>query len=390
MLARHMKQRGIIAVRASQPNEIAGLIKGLTTDFAEFKASQQREIDELNSKLAAASVGAGLPENVSNTRALSNLGEFARSGSVEALTRGLTVQAAMSVGSDPDGGYTVPQELSQELFRVQRDNNPFRRLARVVSTKATDYDQPISIGGTGTGWVGETAARPETNTPTLANINIPSGEIYANPAITQKMLDDSAFNIGEFITEEISAEFDAQEMTAFVSGNGTNKPAGFLTGTITNESDSARAFGTLQYVASGAAAAVSDADKLIDLVYALRTRYRQNGAWLMNSTTAATIRKMKDGDGNYLWQRALVAGQPESLLGYPVETVEAMPDIAADAYPIAFGDWQRGYTITDRVGVRILRDPFTNKPYVHFYTTKRVGGKVIDSNAIKLLKVAAS
>ena len=388
------RSRGGLPQNAS-PQEV---VAGLNTAFEEFKADHNSRIDRLENvfddqaaRIAAMQTGGGSgPIRGSARAALTNLGQFGRSGDPGALSQGLQPQAALSVGSDPDGGYTVPEEMADTITELQRDVSPMRRLARVITTRSASFDMPVNLGGTGTGWVGETAARPETTTPTFANVNIPHGEIYANPAITQQLLDDSAYALGEFIAEEIARTFAEQEGAAFIAGNGTNKPLGFLTGTPVATDDSARAFGTLQYIAGGAASTFSDDEKLVDLVFSLKSGYRQNGAWLMNSATLAVVSKFKDGNGRFLWQDSLESGTPGRLLGYPVEVDEDMPDIAADAFPIAFGDFRRGYVITDRAGVRLLRDPFTQKPYIMFYATKRVGGKLVDTNAIKLLKVATA
>jgi HK97 family phage major capsid protein len=219
------------------------------------------------------------------------------------------------------------------------------------------------------------------------------GDLYANPAASQAMLDDAAFDVEAWLANEIATEFARAEGAAFVSGSGTNRPRGFLTGTVTAEADSVRAFGTLQYVASGAAgafAASNPQDRLIDLIQSLRTPYRQGASFVMNSATLARIRKFKTTDGAFLWQPGLIGGQPDTLLGYPVVEAEDMPDIAADSLSIAFGNFRAGYVIAERSATQILRDPFSNKPFVHFYATKRIGGAVANSEAIKLMKFAAS
>lgn len=221
----------------------------------------------------------------------------------------------------------------------------------------------------------------------------PGGELFANPAASQAMLDDAAFDAESWLAGEIAAEFAKAEGAAFVSGSGTNRPRGFLTYATTNEADGARAFGTLQYVASGAAggfAASNPQDRLVDLVQALRAPYRQGAAFVMNSATLARIRKFKTADGAFLWQPSLSAEQPATLLGYPVIEAEDMPDIAADSLSIAFGNFRAGYVIAERGETSVLRDPFSNKPFVHFYAVKRIGGAVANSEAIKLMKFAAS
>ena len=265
-----------------------------------------------------------------------------------------------------------------------------RRLARVVPTTVRAYSTLYAASGWGSGWVGETAARPETSTPTFDPLTFPHGEIYANPGITQNLLDDADFNLEAWLADEVAEEFGKQEGVAFIAGNGTNKPRGLLTYVEGGASDDHHPGGNLTVVLSGAAAALPGPDGLIDFVYGLSAPYRQNAKWLMNSMTAAAIAKFKDGDGNYLWRETYVAGQPATLLGYAVEIDENMPNVAADALPIAFGDFKRGYVINDRQSVRVLRDPYTNKPYVHFYTTKRVGGGVDDPKAIRLMKIGTA
>lgn len=304
-------------------------------------------------------------------------------------------QNAMSTGSDPDGGYAVPEELDRDILSLMQDVSPFRRLANVVQVGSPNYRKLVNIHGASSGWVGETDARTETNTAQLAQLTPYWGELYANPQITQTTLDDAFFDVESWHAGEVSTEFAIQEGAAFTSGNGTNKPKGFLAYTTAATADSSRAFGTLQYIPTGVAAAIADdthpaMDPLITAVHSLKAGLRSGAVWLMNSLTAGAYRKVKDENGQYIWQPSLQAGQPNMLLGYPVEESEDMPDIAADAYPVAFANWKRGYTIVDRVGIRVLRDPYTNKPYVGFYTTKRVGGFVADSQAIKLIKVAAS
>lgn len=298
---------------------------------------------------------------------------------------------ALNLGADADGGYAVPDELDRNIAELERNMSVMRSICNVVPVGSEEYKKLVNIGGAASGWVGETDARPETATPKLAQIAPNFGEIYANPAITQKALDDVFFNAEQWLADEVSWEFDQKENGAFIVGDGVKKPKGFLAyaNAATTDKAGTRPFGTLQFVTSGAAAALTNPDRLIDLVHSLRRGYRKNAVWLGNGLTLAALRKLKDQEGNYLWRPGLEAGESGVLLGYRYEEEESMPDIAADSLPLAFGDFKRGYTIADVKGVRVLRDPFTNKPYVHFYTTKRVGGGVMDSLAIKLLKIAA-
>ena len=300
-------------------------------------------------------------------------------------------QKALSANSDPDGGFTVPEEVDRNITRVVSDFSPIRGLATVRKIGTAAYKKIVSMGGASCGWVGEEDARTETGTPTLKELLFNAMEIYAEPRATQELLDDSFMDIGGWLADEVSIEFGEQESAAFVTGNGVKKPRGFLA--YTNVANASYTWGNIGFILSGGAgtfATSNPGDNLIDLVHSLKSGYRKNAKFLMNDLTIAAARKLKDGDGNYLWQQSLLAGAPSTLLGYAVVTAEDMPDIAANSMSIAFGDFNRGYLIIDRLGVRVLRDPYTLKPYIKFYTTKRVGGGVQNFEAIKLLKFAAS
>lgn len=300
---------------------------------------------------------------------------------------------SFSGASGGAGGYAVPREIDEMIETALKAISPMRAIANVVRTGTAGYRKLVTTGGVVSGWASEAGARPETATPVFQEIAPPSGELYANPSATQAMLDDALFDVEGWLAGEIAQEFARAEGAAFVNGDGTNKPKGFLIYSATNEADGARAFGTLQYVASGQTGAFPTSnpqDKLIDLVQALKAPYRQGAAFVMNSATLARIRKFKTSDGAFLWQPSLAAGQPATLLGYPVIEAEDMPDIAADSLSIAFGNFQHGYVIAERNETSILRDPFTNKPFVQFYAVKRIGGAVTNSDAIKLMKFAAS
>jgi HK97 family phage major capsid protein len=299
---------------------------------------------------------------------------------------------AMTGTTDAAGGYAVPEEIDAAIERTLTAISPIRAIANVVKVGSAGYRKLVTSGGTPSGWVSETAARPETQTPVFNEVAPPFGELYANPAASQAMLDDAAFDVESWLASEIATEFARAEGAAFVGGSGVNRPRGFLASPNSAAADGARPFGTLQFLATGAAGAFpasNPQDRLIDLVQALRPPYRQGAVFVMNSATAARIRKFKTSDGAFLWQPGLSAGQPDTLLGYPVAEAEDMPDIAADSLSIAFGNFRAGYLIAERAETQILRDPFTNKPFVHFYATKRVGGMVANSEAIKLLKFAA-
>lgn len=298
---------------------------------------------------------------------------------------------ALSGTVPADGGFAVPQKIDEMIARRMVEISPIRSVANVVQTGTSGFRRLVSIGGAASGWVSETGARPETASPKLAEILPPTGELYANPSATQAMLDDAAFDVESWLAGEIATEFARAEGAAFINGTGTNQPKGFLTATTSAAGDNTRAFGALQFIGSGNASGFDSAPeaKLIDLVFQMKAPLRQGAVWVMNSTTLATIRKLKTSDGAFLWQPGLVQGQPDRLLGYPVVEAEDMPDVAANAFPIAFGNFKAGYLIAERRQTTILRDPYTNKPYVQFYATRRVGGQVMDSDAIKLLRITA-
>ena len=308
------------------------------------------------------------------------------------LRRGAEAEFKSISGATPsEGGYAVPREIDAMIAASLKEISPIRSLAQVVQVGSAGYRKLVTTGGTASGWVSETAARPGTGTPNFAEIAPPSGELYANPAASQSMLDDAAFDLEGWLASEIAMEFARAEGGAFVSGNGVNQPLGFLASPTSMAGDAVRPFGSLQYIGSGDAAGfdANPEGRLIDLVHTMKAGHRQGAAWVMNSSTLSHVRKLKTADGAFLWQPGLVEGQPDRLLGYPVIEAEDMPDVAANAFPIAFGNFRAGYLIAERSATQILRDPFTNKPFVHFYATKRVGGQVLDSAAIKLFKIEA-
>jgi len=353
----------------------------------EAVAELREEMAQLRSRIDAQAVAAARPA-LSGAR--DGGSPFVDSYLRKGLEAGVELKALAGT-TDAAGGYAVPEEIGSEIGRLLTSISPIRGIASVVRVGSAGYRKLVTSGGTPSGWVSETAGRPETATPTFAEVAPPSGELYANPAASQAMLDDSAFDVEAWLAQEIATEFARAEGSAFVSGNGINRPKGFLSAPTSAQGDHLRPFGTIQYLATGAAGGfgASAADKLIDLVQALRPPYRQGASFVMNSATASAIRKLKTTDGAFLWQPGLSAGQPDTLLGYRVVEAEDMPDVAADSLSIAFGNFRAGYLIAERKETQILRDPYTNKPFVHFYATKRVGGQVVNSEAIKLLKFAA-
>lgn len=314
-------------------------------------------------------------------------GAYLRKGDDSGIAR-LDLKS-VNVGTEAQGGYVAPPELDRLIEQRLMASSPMRQIATVRQTSATVFKKPVSLGTT-SAWAAETGSRAETTAPQLNLLEFPAAELYAMPAATQTLLDDAYADVDEWLADEVEASFSAQESTAFVSGDGSSKPKGFLSYDMI--ADASHAWGKVGFILSGGAgafAASNPADKLIDLVYALKSQFRPNARFVMNRRTVSAVRKLKDGDGNYLW-RPGAAGESASLLGYPVTEIEDMPDIAANAYSIAFGDFRRGYLIVDRQGARVLRDPYSLKPYVLFYTTKRVGGGVQNFDAIKVMKFAAS
>lgn len=297
----------------------------------------------------------------------------------------------LSESSNPDGGYLVPAEVERDiLFRM---TNPFsiRALASVRQISASQMNKAFSISGPVSGWAAEADLRPSGATQQLAQLVFPAYELFATPAASQRLLDDSIVDVEQWIADEVSTVFSEQENSAFITGNGVNKPSGILSAPIVQ--NASWAWTKLGYIATGVAGAfptTNSTDILFDYVYALKAGYRQNATFLMNRKTLAQVRKLKDPSGSYLWSPPVSLGTPSTLLNFPVAETEEMPDIATDATPIAFGDIKRGYLIVDRMGIRILRDPFSSKPYVLFYTTKRVGGGIQDFEAIKLMKFGVS
>ena len=309
---------------------------------------------------------------------------YLRSGAASSL---IETKAGLDSGSG-SGGLIAPAETERLVERRLMAASPMREIATVRTVASGVFRKPVSTDGVEAGWAAETAPRPETEGANLSLLEFPSAELYASPAATQTLLDDAFMSLDEWLAGEIEDAFAAQETEAFVNGDGVNKPKGFLTyPTVANDDAE---WGEIGHVVTGAAGAFGETpvDRLIDLIYAPKAKYRANGRFVMNRRTASAIRKFRDADDNYVWSPATQPGATSSLLGYPVTEIEETPDIGADAMAVAFGDFRRGYLIVDRAGLSVLRDPYSAKPYVLFYTTKRVGGGVQDFDAIKVLKFA--
>lgn len=346
------------------------------------------DVDEVKARLDKVSRAASRPVIASGAEKTEEVKGF-----VDGYLRAGRESEIKSINSvsPTDGGYAVPQELDAVISSQLLDISPIRSIAQVVQTGSSGYRKLMATGGTASGWVSEIASRDQTETPQFAEIAPPTGELYANPAASQSMLDDVNFDLEAWVANEVAMEFARAEGTAFVTGSGTNQPEGFLSAATSTAEDAARSFGSIQYIGSGDATGLDTApeEKLVDLIHTLKSGHRQGASFVMNSATLAEVRKLKTADGAFLWQPGMVDGQPDRLLGYPVVEAEDMPDVAAGEFPIAFGNFRHGYLITESSATQMLRDPYTNKPFVHFYATKRIGGQVLDSNAIKLLKIEA-
>ncbi|MEM9226130.1 MAG: phage major capsid protein [Pseudomonadota bacterium] len=339
------------------------------------------KLRKLDKRLEALSLKAARPEaGVSPEASAHNdaWSRYLRAGDESGLAR-LDIKA-LSAGTDDQGGYVAPQELDRLIEARLMQTSAMRQIATVRQTSSGVYRKPVSLG-VGAQWAGETDARTETTTSGLSLLEFPAGELYAMPAATQTLLEDAYADIDEWLADEVEAAFSVQESTAFVTGDGVGKPKGFLDYQIV--ADAGHAWGQIGSVAGDFT--VTDAgDQLIDLIHTPKSQFRANGRFVMNRRTAAVVRKLKDADGRYLWAPS-VAGEAATVLGYPVTELEDMPDIGTGNAAIAFGDFRRGYLIADRQGARVLRDPFSAKPYVLFYTTKRVGGGVQNFDAIKVM-----
>jgi HK97 family phage major capsid protein len=305
-------------------------------------------------------------------------------------------QKSVTIGSTSGGGYAVPEEIARDIERMELLFSPVRSLVKVVQVGTDDYKELVSLRGASSGWVSESGSRTETDTPILREVTPTRGELYAYPKASEWSLDDIFFNVEAWLAEEVAQEFAYQEGTAVISGDGSSKPTGMLNTTPVLTDDFAsplRAAAAFQYIASDSDAAEGSpatpnvtGDALIDTVMALNAAYRNGAQWIMNSATQGAIRKMKDSNGQYLWQPSLQAGQPNMLLGYSVATWEQMPDVGLNNFPVGFGNWRRAYVLVDRVGLRITRDQYTSPGFVKFYIRRREGGIVLNNDAAKFVR----
>lgn len=379
----------------SPVQEVKQAIGGFMADFKDFQTDicnkfQQTEerLNMLDRKTLSAvrpHLAGATPIEAPHQKAFA---AYLRTGDDDGL-RGLEVEEkSMSSAVNSDGGFLVDPQTAETINSVLSSTASIRSIASVVNVESTSFDVLVDYSDVGTAWATEAGTLSETATPSIDRITIPLHELSALPRASQRLLDDSAFDIEGWLAKRIAGQFSRAEAAAFITGDGIDKPTGFLTHPTV--ADSAWSWGNLGYVPTGSVNGFGDADAIVDLVYALGAQYRANASFVMNSKTAGLVRKLKDNDGRFLWSDGLSAGEPARLLGYPVLIAEDMPDAASDATPVAFGDFSAGYTVAERPDLRVLRDPFSAKPHVLFYATKRVGGDVSDFAAIKLLKFAVS
>ncbi|WP_100102504.1 phage major capsid protein [Snodgrassella communis] len=408
MMKKNGKQypyRGAIKVFAQAGgSNPAAVIDGIRSGLQEWQNKQNGEVNSLREQLSAGEKAqAELKQTITELQAsyddmakkiaagqMNGAGGVspeaaARSAAMASYLRSGEINAALT--KDGELGVVAPSEWDRTLTNKLVEISPARQLFNVISTEKAAFKKVYNLHGYKAGWVGETDARPETDTGKLVEYEFKTGEIYANPAISQTELDDAEINVENLISSEISDEFAIRENEAFFQGNGTkNKPLGILTFVAGQANAKAHPLGAIGGVQSQQSSPQQlYPDDLFDLVSALSAKFMPNAAFMMNRKTMTLARKMKNHMGDYLWQQSLVAGQPNRLLGYPVYEVSDMPDAGSGSIPILFGDFKTSYLILDRKGVRVLRDPYSNKPYISFYTTKRVGGSVSNPEAVKAM-----
>lgn len=372
-------------------SEFLNAFRGFQNDVTQSLQQQEERLTMLDRKTMTygrPALSQAADHDVPHKKAF---GAYLRSGDDDAL-RGLVLEGkAMSTAVSADGGYLIDPQTADTIRSMLVSTSSLRAIANVVQVEASTFDVLVDRSEVGSGWATEAGPSAETATPLIERISIPLHELSAMPKASQRLLDDSAFDVEGWLAGKIATRFIRAEASAFISGDGIDKPKGILN--AAKVANGTWTWGNLGYVPTGAAAdfaPTNAADCIINLVYALGADYRANATFVMNSKTAGAVRKMKDADGRFMWSDGLAAGEPARLMGYAVLVCEDMPDIAANAYAVAFGDFNAGYTIAERPDLRILRDPFSAKPNVLFYANKRVGGDVTDFAAIKLLKIAVS
>lgn len=404
-------RRGLLGAYADAgagTGDVANLIKELNAAFTAYKAENDKREENLKKGIIDAlqtTTLKNMEDRISELQAAVDMANQSIAGQLlvgdangivdaeytsafKAHMRSGDIQASLNKGVAEEGGLLAPTEWDRSLQNRLLVLSPMRSIATVQTTSKASFTKLFTEHGMTSGWVGEADARPNTSTGSFKPMTYSTGEIYVNPSATQQMLDDAEINLENWLMNAIDTEIALKEGQAFLNGDGANKPFGLLTYVEGGANAAKHPWGAVKTVKSGNASQITS-DALLDLVYALPSEYAGNARFTLNRNTLVTLRKLKDGQGNYLWQPSLVAGQPSTLLGYPVTELADMPDVDANATPVLFGDFKQGYMVLDRIGIRVLRDPYTNKPYVNFYTTKRVGGGLLNPDCLKALKVSA-
>lgn len=378
-------------------SDITALVTQQSTALEAFVKRYDDEMREMKQTVIRGNRpggGTGRQEGPGERKALEQALKAWVAGDQAGTDRALAEYKGMTTGTDPEGGYFVSTQMSDTMTRVLAEVAPIVNLARVIDLRTGDaFEEIDDLETAEAAWVGEIQDRSDTDQGDLAKLRIALCEIYAQPKVSQKLIDVADIDIVGWLTQKIAEAFAVKIADATFNGNSPLRPRGMLTYTTTATSDATRTWGTLEHVPTGHAssfASSNPSDALINLTMTLKTRYRPNARWLMSRSTAGAVRKFKDGQGLYIWQPALSQGQPDSLLGFPVTMCEEMPAVGADAYPIAFGDIRQAYTVIRRPGTKLLTDPYTAKPNVRLYAYSRVGGAVTNFEALKLLKVGTS
>lgn len=374
----HKKELEEIKAKGSASTETAGKVEKINDAIS----SLEEEIKHMKVAMNRTSQGNSTSEKSAYAKELTSYLRKGNSVNIETMRNEFK---EMSVMIDEDGGFLVTPEMSSEIITKVFESSPMRQLASVQNISSDSLEMLNDLEEIESGWVGEKQARPVTDTAKLKMIKIPVHELYAQPSATQKILDDASINVESWLAGKAAEKFVRDEATAFVNGDGSGKPKGFLS------YGAGDGFGLVQQITT-AASNVLAADDMIEICYALKGAYKSNAAWAMQRNTAKLLRKFKDLDGQYLWQPGLNGASQSTFLGHAIYEFNDMPAMTGtdnSKLPIAFGDFRQGYQIVDRTGVRVLRDPYSNKPFVLFYFTKRVGGAVKNFEAIKLLKIKA-
>jgi HK97 family phage major capsid protein len=392
-----MNEQRLAALEKANPSRGDELSEAMRKAFDEMRL-QKEIIERLEAKLNNRPLNGGSGDSEKDAAI-----ELHRTSFKSYIRKGIEFDKhslepkALDITNSAEGGYAVPKVIDAQIEALVVNISPIRALASIQQISTSDFHKLVNLRGTASGWVTEMAARPETTEPTLADVVPPMGDLYANPYATQQMLDDVFFNAEAWLADNVATEFARNEANAFCVGNGTAKPKGFLSYTNVATGDATRTFGQIEYYPTGAAGAwptvsatVNQTDVLIALLGKLKKAYRGNAQFLCNKATLFTMAAFKDNTGRYIFNPMSAPNIPMTLLGYPIIEAEDMPDVAANSLSVAVADWKRAYLIVDRVGIRILRDPFSAKPYITFYTVKRLGGAVVNSEAIKLLKFSVS